>query len=79
MGIDEATCDRTRNLSFALQVDARLMELPPIRTPIPSLPARASEQGVSDAVIDGPQSAVWTSENRLHAQKAVLAWCFAGA
>ncbi len=34
---------------------------------------------VTKEVIDGPQSAVLDeAENRLHAQKAVLAWCFAG-
>jgi ornithine carbamoyltransferase len=27
-------------------------------------------------VIDGPQSVVWDeAENRLHAQKGILAWC----
>jgi ornithine carbamoyltransferase len=27
-------------------------------------------------VVDGPQSVVWEeAENRLHAQKGILAWC----
>ena len=31
---------------------------------------------VMAGVIDGPQSVVWDeAENRLHAQKAILAWC----
>lgn len=31
---------------------------------------------VAQGVIDGPQSVVWDeAENRLHAQKAILAWC----
>jgi ornithine carbamoyltransferase len=39
------------------------------------LPAHRNEE-VTDAVLDGPQSVVWDeAENRLHAQKGIMAWC----
>jgi ornithine carbamoyltransferase len=39
------------------------------------LPAHRNEE-VTDTVMDGPQSVVWDeAENRLHAQKGIIAWC----
>jgi ornithine carbamoyltransferase len=40
------------------------------------LPAHRGEE-VTDGVLDGPRSLVWeAAENRIHAQKSILAWCF---
>ncbi|MBO9621325.1 MAG: ornithine carbamoyltransferase [Sphingomonas sp.] len=57
----------TEALMAAAKPDARFLHC---------LPAHRGEE-VVDAVIDGPQSLIWPeAENRLHAQKSVLRWCF---
>jgi ornithine carbamoyltransferase len=71
---DEAR--RRKQLLAPYAVDTKLMrKAAPNAIFLHCLPAyRGSE--VAAAVIDGPQSAVWDeAENRLHAQKAILAWC----
>ncbi|MEO6436268.1 MAG: ornithine carbamoyltransferase [Tepidisphaeraceae bacterium] len=57
------------------RVDEALMECAgPEAMFLHCLPAHRGED-VTDAVIDGPQSAVWDeAENRLHAQKSLLLW-----
>ncbi len=67
-----------RREAFAdYQVDEALMALAvPGATFLHCLPAHRGEE-VTAAVIDGAASAVWDeAENRMHAQKALLMWCF---
>ncbi len=59
------------------QVDTALMAAAkPGAAFLHCLPAHRGEE-VTAEVIDGPQSLIWQeAENRLHAQKSVLRWCF---
>jgi ornithine carbamoyltransferase len=68
--------ERRHNLLKPYQVNARLMSLAkPDAIFMHCLPAHRGEE-VTDEVIDGPQSVVFDeAENRLHAQKGILAWC----
>jgi ornithine carbamoyltransferase len=71
---------RRHNLLRPYQINTRLMaRARPDALFMHCLPAHRGEE-VTDDVIDGPQSVVFDeAENRLHAQKGVLTWCFQSA
>jgi ornithine carbamoyltransferase len=74
MGDEDA--GRRHNLLLPYQVNSRLMRAAsPKALFMHCLPAHRGEE-VTDEVMDGPQSVVFDeAENRLHAQKGILAWC----
>jgi ornithine carbamoyltransferase len=75
MGQDHAETKLAAMMPF--QVDAALMaKAKPDAKFLHCLPAHRGEE-VTAEVIDGPQSLIWSeAENRLHAQKSILRWCF---
>lgn len=74
MGADAA--EKRHNLLAPYRVDEALMRRAKADALfMHCLPAHRGQE-VTDGVIDGPQSVVWDeAENRLHAQKGILAWC----
>ncbi|TCT08253.1 ornithine carbamoyltransferase [Aquabacter spiritensis] len=69
--------EKRHNLLKPYQVNRALMaRAAPGAIFMHCLPAHRGEE-VTDEVMDGPQSVVFDeAENRLHAQKGILAWCF---
>jgi ornithine carbamoyltransferase len=68
--------EHRHNLLKPYQVNERVMRAAaPGAIFMHCLPAHRGQE-VTEDVIDGPQSVVFDeAENRLHAQKGILAWC----
>lgn len=71
---------RRHNLLKPYQVNSKLMGVAQKDAIfMHCLPAHRGEE-VTDEIMDGPQSVVFDeAENRLHAQKGILAWCLGAA
>jgi ornithine carbamoyltransferase len=75
----EAENEVRREAFHDYQLNSDLMRSAPARTPIMHcLPAHRGEE-ITDEVTDAPNSIVFDqAENRLHAQKLILAWLMGG-
>jgi ornithine carbamoyltransferase len=74
MGQEADGRDRTAPFRHLQVNDALLDRAAPGAIALHCLPAHRGDE-ITDAVLDGPRSAVWDeAENRLHAQKALLTW-----
>ncbi|PHS79412.1 MAG: ornithine carbamoyltransferase [Rhodospirillaceae bacterium] len=76
VSMGDADAEQRCALLQPFQVDAKRMKLAKSDALfMHCLPAHREEE-VTAEVLDGPQSVIWDeAENRLHAQKGVLAWC----
>jgi ornithine carbamoyltransferase len=76
VSMNDGDGERRRRLLERYRIDDRLIGLAePDALFLHCLPAHRGEE-VTASVIDGPRSAVFDqAENRLHAQKGILAWC----
>ncbi len=74
MGQEGESGDRSAPFVPYAVDEAALERAAPGAVVLHCLPAYRGKE-IAAAVIDGPQSIVWDeAENRLHAQKALLAW-----
>jgi ornithine carbamoyltransferase len=78
MGDQDQSASR-HNMLQPYQVDEKLMaQASSDAIFMHCLPAYRGREVTAD-VLDGPRSVVWDeAENRLHAQKGILAWCMSG-
>jgi ornithine carbamoyltransferase len=76
---DEAEREARERAFKGYQVNDELLELAqPGAFALHDLPAHRGQE-ITDSVMDGSRQAIWDqAENRLHAQKAILEWLFAG-
>ena len=76
VSMGDKDAEKRHKLLSPFQVDERRMALAKKDALfMHCLPAHRDEEVVTN-VIDGPQSVIWDeAENRLHAQKGILAWC----
>jgi len=77
VSMGQAQAETKMKAMAPFQVDSALMaSAKPDAKFLHCLPAHRGEE-VTPEVIDGPQSLIWQeAENRLHAQKSILRWCF---
>jgi ornithine carbamoyltransferase len=77
ISMGQAHAEQKLRALMPYQVTAELMALAkPDAQFLHCLPAHRGEEVTAD-VIDGARSLIWAeAENRLHAQKSILRWCF---
>lgn len=76
VSMGDTDADKRHELLAPFCVDDALMQrAAPDAIFMHCLPAHRDEEATA-SVLDGPQSVIWDeAENRLHGQKAILAWC----